>query len=174
MEGPSNPSPSYFHTGSFVRRRLHLALEGTRIFGFQAVLVLARRRRKAPRDWRGGLVRACEHASTLRVHSRSDRCAGAVLATPESGVSKAARGKTLFFFFSAFKGKRPWRPGEKALLSQLPLTQVGPTGAETGEPPIRGMSCNPDPPRLQVNTVLDSWKAGCARQDSLVCLLLSF
>lgn len=38
-------------------------------------------------------------------------------------------------------------------------TKVGLPGAGTGEPPIRGMSCNPDPPRLQVNTVLDSWKA---------------
>ena len=108
-------------------------------------------------------MRACEHAHTLQVPSRAGRCAGAVLATPESEVSKAAGERRCFFcffFFLAFKGKRPWQPGEKPLLSQLPLTQVGLTGAGTdGRAPNPRDVLQPDPPRLQVNTVLDSWKA---------------
>lgn len=81
-----------------------------------------------------------------------------VAAAPESGVSKGCPGKGAFFFF-AFKGKRLWRPAEKALLSQLPLMQVELAGTGTGEPLIRRIFCNPDPHRLQVYTVLDSWKS---------------
>lgn len=81
-------------------------------------------------------------ATALRGRSHRSRCRGAVLATPESGVSKAARGKTLFFFFFAFKGKRQpkrlcWsgcRPG---------LGGVGLPGAGTGGAPNPRDVCNP-------------------------------